>query len=907
MRDRSLHAAALALITAFLLLPEAAVVHAALSQEEQSAIACRYESAVDLRMAEQFDEALAAFSNYVSAVENCGDAEFAATQDWHLWCAWLWRARLHMRAGRMAPAAACADRALEVLDRRWPEPSPWYARREKVHVLLNRYETGMSLGRVGRAFMDLTLAEALLTNGAPPQLLLAVTGPGPGAGSAEPMEMRNLETCQSLLGTRYNWELIWGSPEGAGAALTQLVAVARSQCPVPPTNCPPAVSARETPETARFRALGVALSDLAAQAASREDYEAAISNRETILRMPYSRQYAFERDLCSAHMAAELFMRHGPTNRVFDLLDAAISNLTATAHLENLADVVLTKARIAADAGRTAAAIALLDELIEKPAAGRRDTHAAAALRLKAQLCIEDGDPAAAAGHLERCLALYRSLSGDGTDFQPQVASVLEDLARAETARGRLDPAQAALTNAIGICRAIGLKRAEPDLYELGAVILVERGDCAAALRVLEDMFRMSETLKMPDRALAALLAIADVHFRRGQAADLSLAWKRIDAFAEHAGRLPARMTLRLLVGRLQLLEATGGTAALARQRECAAVFAAQHRLPTRDQTDLRRWAPGRWTPVAVAATATAAETTAAGTNAVQTDTGRPGTSTVHQVVHTGSACPSADLQPQRIVSRVGIREPARGRFVLANPAAAEARGVMALSGPALAFEWRQAGDDWHVLVSATNPAAAGASEREMSVPPSRYRAVTIEAVPTPDGATGRVNVAWMGAGGGRQQARWEFSCHEDRRVTAVVNASEAAESPFYWVDLYHEIYCRDERQVLTDVRVSGSVPCRVEIVDAATGAIVAVDGNADGDFEDAGDVLAVDANMNGFPDFAGSARTVAAFHLYVFPGAIPAGDVLDLTVWTGNGSQWHADAVDSLHTGGGAVRPEVN
>ena len=147
-------------------------------------------------------------------------------------------------------------------------------------------------------------------------------------------------------------------------------------------------------------------------------------------------------------------------------------------------------------------------------------------------------------------------------------------------------------------------------------------------------------------------------------------------------------------------------------------------------------------------------------------------------------------------------------------------------------------------------------------------------------------------------EARWEFGTTTTARETAVVNASLAEDNPFYSVTFYHELYYRGPGTSLQNLRVTASRSCRIEITDAWTGELLAIDANGDGDFDGSGDVLFADADADGYPDFKlGPGRDVAAFELLVYPaaGPIPASHELEITLWHREAGVWIADAVDVL------------
>lgn len=100
-----------------------------------------------------------------------------------------------------------------------------------------------------------------------------------------------------------------------------------------------------------------------------------------------------------------------------------------------------------------------------------------------------------------------------------------------------------------------------------------------------------------------------------------------------------------------------------------------------------------------------------------------------------------------------------------------------------------------------------------------------------------------------------------------MINASLADDNPFYAISLFHDIYFRDVGKTLANFRVQTSEPCRIEIIDAFSHQLLAIDANGDGDFEDIGDALYADSNGDGYPDLKlSSTEDTKQIELAVFP-----------------------------------------
>ena len=94
---------------------------------------------------------------------------------------------------------------------------------------------------------------------------------------------------------------------------------------------------------------------------------------------------------------------------------------------------------------------------------------------------------------------------------------------------------------------------------------------------------------------------------------------------------------------------------------------------------------------------------------------------------------------------------------------------------------------------------------------------------------------------------------------------------------------------------VSASSPMRIEAYNGATGQLIYVDANGDGDFKDAGDLISSDANHNNWPDILFNAGDrMAALTLYVKSEADRDGEQ-KLTIKLLEQGLWRIDAVDVI------------
>ena len=128
-----------------------------------------------------------------------------------------------------------------------------------------------------------------------------------------------------------------------------------------------------------------------------------------------------------------------------------------------------------------------------------------------------------------------------------------------------------------------------------------------------------------------------------------------------------------------------------------------------------------------------------------------------------------------------------------------------------------------------------------------------------------------------------------------MANTSLAFENPFYAVHLHHPIRTDGAAQ---SFRVQPSRRCRVEMLDARTGTLLAVDADGDGAFRGTGDSIAADADGDGFPDLPVDAATgLGEIEILIFPlpGAAPATSDARIEVQVKSSAGWKSIAHDIL------------
>jgi tetratricopeptide (TPR) repeat protein len=232
------------------------------------------------------------------------------------------------------------------------------------------------------------------------------------------------------------------------------------------------------------------------------------------------------------------------------------------------------------------------------------------------------------------------------------------------------------------------------------------------------------------------------------------------------------------------------------------------------------------------------------------------------------------DLQPVRMSTQVAQGELARGRFVVTNPGSDPVQGELTVTGRAIGNSWNAQRTVLAVEIDLT--AEVSTVSFPVTLAAGEEVSLYLQTAPATLGS-GSVSIGWRA--GEEQIAFWEFDFSDTREVVSVVTANVVLENLFYAVPLYQEIYYRGSESIVQSLRVRTSQPSRLEIVDQASGQLLAVDANGDGDFSGIGDVVFRDNNRDGFPDLPlAPDGDFAALLIFVFPEA-GGGTLEEMTV----------------------------
>lgn len=475
----------------------------------------------------------------------------------------------------------------------------------------------------------------------------------------------------------------------------------------------------------------------------------------------------------------------------------------------------------------------------------------------KADLLAQDGQLKAALPLLNKVIESVRARKH--TDL---LAQALKSRAKYKLAEGELGSTADDLKESLALYRTLGNKVAEVDLYELYAQLLAAQDRNAEALQTWEDAYQLCETLRLHFRALHMLLGMAELQLRIGNKAELARIWERIDAFVAAHKELPEPTRLRLRLAQMDYLKFQRDQQGLRAVYNETLVFVKTSSLTDYQTRSFSSYDLGQL--LAIHATGSQPE-------------------------------PAVDLQPVMMSTQVSTGEFAHARFGIFNPSTRAARGSIKLVSADTRYEWTPTDQGWNVELSHGTGGKAGAT-RELTIPPGGASALYFGALPSTSGATNRLSITWQGES--NAQSVWEFSASPDSHVVAIVNASLAADNPFYAVPFYHEIYFRGSGQELRNLRVKTSEPCRVEVLDVVTDKLLAIDATGDGNFDGPGDVLYADEDGNGFPEFVlGQDRDAVSFELLVYPASRTNRNAsqIEISLLVEENGNWVEQAADRL------------
>ena len=254
----------------------------------------------------------------------------------------------------------------------------------------------------------------------------------------------------------------------------------------------------------------------------------------------------------------------------------------------------------------------------------------------------------------------------------------------------------------------------------------------------------------------------------------------------------------------------------------------------------------------------------------------------------------TVDIQPRTSVSAALPGQEAYGRFYLTNPSTTLVAGRMQLHGPLADGTWL---DDHWMTISASPSFAESVVEHDILMPAGGTYVIDITGLPSEDGTGTEIRCIWTPTGrtNGKVTASWIFEANQTGKRTAVIDAHELNDNPYYLIPIRHMIQRRDnQRRQSVDFSIEASALTRIEAYDARTGRLLAIDADGDGDFLGRGDLVAVDSNRNNLPDVEfEKGQSNASIILYVKPD--DGNTHTELSIRLLENGTWRTDAIDTI------------
>ena len=407
------------------------------------------------------------------------------------------------------------------------------------------------------------------------------------------------------------------------------------------------------------------------------------------------------------------------------------------------------------------------------------------------------------------------------------------------------------LEQALAYFRSEGLRLDEAMLYVNFADYLLAQGRLDAAYAALTDSHRMVQAMDLPWLMVGTLVAQAEVLARLGRCMEAEQTW--LDAMrllADTPGIAPAK-AYGYRLRRAAVLDQVG------RGAEGDALRADAERLAVADGlTSYER--------------------------ELRDEPGDASARALPAVAAVAAPVPPPDLQPHYVSTRTAGGEEARAFVWLNNPARVEQRlALLASASDGTGFVLDQ--PPAPVVVSAS----PGETSLQVRVPAGGSLALAVRNTQPTD------EVQRLVLSIGASTSRWEVVANaRESGVATTLHASLAGWSPFWGVTAYHEVR-PPAPGARAEFRVRASAAARIEIFDAATSALLAVDGDGNGSFADPGDLLACDATLDGFPDT--DAPLALFLRIYPVAGASYADDRIDVMLETQVGMAWTVIGTDRI------------
>ena len=246
------------------------------------------------------------------------------------------------------------------------------------------------------------------------------------------------------------------------------------------------------------------------------------------------------------------------------------------------------------------------------------------------------------------------------------------------------------------------------------------------------------------------------------------------------------------------------------------------------------------------------------------------------------------ELQPVRAIVVPLEGRPLRGRLTLFNPTGQTAEGSLSFEGISTAAVWNPEASE----VTATLGKDGVGTLSKIRVEPGSDASIELFA-PASAVAKGTLTVIWSSAGQDALKSTWSVGDPEQGVASAIIDAGEFRGNPFFGIPIYHHHMQSPADPPQVNLRVTASVPTRIELYDAS-GRAVFVDANGDGSLGGVGDSLFSDENHDGAGDIVSTAGE-ADFGMRVYPPADLPAEGITLTVEVKHDGKWVVFATDRI------------
>lgn len=255
----------------------------------------------------------------------------------------------------------------------------------------------------------------------------------------------------------------------------------------------------------------------------------------------------------------------------------------------------------------------------------------------------------------------------------------------------------------------------------------------------------------------------------------------------------------------------------------------------------------------------------------------------------------AVDIQPRLSLSAALQGQAAYGRFYVHNMSIVAQQGALYLTGPIDQIHWQN--EVW--LTASASPVFESVQiSRDLKLEAGESCIIDIAGLPLEDGRGAAIQCQWIPSGqhDASVSGSWSYQTAETEKRTAVIDAHEIQNNPFYLIPIHHMVQRIDTtQQQVVDFSVQASLPMRIESYNGATGKLLSVDANGDGDFQDRGDLIVGDDNRNSWPDLVFEKnQKLSSLVMYVQPGEPTTADT-ELTIRIQVNDEWQTDAIDVI------------